>query len=361
MVKSAYIHIPFCKKKCNYCTFVSYENLIYKKEYIDALEEEIKFFYKDDKLDTLYFGGGTPSLLDIEDIKKILDIFNFDEDPEITIEINPETVDKNYLLELYNSGINRLSFGVQDFNDKILKNIGRIHTSKKAEEVIIIAQDIGFKNINLDLIYGLPQQTKQMFLYSLQKAFDLEVQHISFYGLKIDEGCYFYSHPPKNLPSEDMQADYYISAINQCRENGFEHYEISNFSKKGFNSRHNLNYWNNNYYYGFGVAASGYEDNIRYYNESSLKNYIINPCKRAGFDILSKDNQLEEEIFLGFRKMEGIDVEKINQKYGIDFELKYKEIIKKYINSHILKTLKGYKFSLKGALVSNVILADFLC
>ena len=268
MVKSAYIHIPFCKRKCNYCTFVSYPKIELKTQYIQALLNEIKNCYQGETLKTIYFGGGTPSLLQIEDIDKLLNIFRTEKNCEITLEINPETVDEKYLADLRRIGVNRLSIGVQDFNDDILKIIGRGHTSQTAIDAVKTAQNVGFDNISIDLIYGLPSQTLKGFETSLNKAFELNIQHISLYGLKIENGCYFYKNPPKNLPDDDAQAKYYLKAIEFCKQNGFEHYEISNFAIKGFESKHNLNYWNNENYYGFGLSASGYERNIRYYNET---------------------------------------------------------------------------------------------
>lgn len=361
MIKSAYIHIPFCKRKCNYCTFVSYPNLDFVSDYIKALSFEIENLYQNENLETIYFGGGTPSLLGLSHFEKVLSLLNFDKNTEVTVEINPETVDKNYLIGLKNIGVNRLSVGIQDFSDDILELIGRGHTAKTACEIVNTAQEVGFDNISVDLIYGLPSQTKTMFENSLRKAVLLGVQHISLYGLKIEDGCKFSQDCPKNLPSDDNQAEYYLSAINICEENGFEHYEISNFSKKNRHSKHNLKYWNNENYYGFGVSASGYEKNIRYYNEVDLKKYIQNPLKKIHQDILTEQNQLEEEIFLGFRKICGINVSQINKKYGINFEKKYKEPLEKYLNTHILKTIDGYKLSKEGILVSNLILSEFLC
>ena len=210
------------------------------------------------------------------------------------------------------------------------------------------------------MIYGLPNQTLKNFENSLNLAFELNILHISLYGLKIEDGCYFSKNMPKNLPTEDMQADYYMKAIELCTQNGFEHYEVSNFAKKGFYSRHNLNYWNNENYYGFGLSASGYEGNIRYYNETNLEKYINSPLTKSHQDILTKQQQMEEEIFLGFRKCDGINVSAINNKYGIDFEKDYKEPLKKYLGTHILKTNTGYKLSTEGILLSNIILSEFL-
>ena len=376
MVESVYIHIPFCKRKCNYCTFVSYPKLDLRQKYINALFTEIKNRYRGEELNTIYFGGGTPSLLAINDIKKILKCFNTfiqssvshknrrsgfaSAKTEITVEINPETVDENYLSNLRKIGVNRLSIGIQDFNDDILKIIGRGHTSQTAIDVVKTAQNVGFDNISVDLIYGLPNQTLRGFETSLNKAFELGIQHISLYGLKIENGCYFYKNPPKNLPDDDAQAKYYLKAIELCKQNGFEHYEISNFALKGFESKHNLNYWDNENYYGFGLSASGYEGNIRYYNETDLIKYIENPLKKLKEDFLTLNQQMEEEIFLGFRKSEGINITELNSKYDVDFEKMFEHPLKKYSGTYIIKTKNGYKLSDDGFLVSNIILSEFL-
>lgn len=361
MVKNAYIHIPFCKQKCNYCSFVSFPKLAKQDEYIDALTREIKYFYNGEQLNTLYIGGGTPSVLTVENIKKLLKLFRFDDKTEITLEANPETVTKEYLIELKQSGVNRLSFGCQTFNPNILKIIGRKHTPQQVRECVKSAQDTGVCNINLDLIYGLPTQTVNEFEKDLNNALSLGIQHISLYGLKIDEGCYFYKNPPENLPDNDTQADMYLKAIEILTSNGFKHYEISNFALENYHSKHNINYWNNNSYYGFGVSAHGYTGKIRYYNTDNLDIYITNPIKHEEENILTKQEQLEEEIFLGFRKMNGINTKEINKKYSIDFENKYKDILKKYLSyGHITKTNEGYCLSNEGILVSNTILSEFL-
>lgn len=363
MAQSAYIHIPFCKSKCKYCSFVSYatDNDEQKKQYVTSLIKEIQHFYKNEPLKTLYLGGGTPSLLNVEEIKKIFKCFNFENNYEATIEINPETVDFDYLKSLDEIGINRISIGIQSFNDKILKNIGRIHSAQKAEEIIVLAQKAGFKNISTDFIYGLPNQTLEDFVSDLKTAINHKVQHISLYGLKIEENCYFYSHLPENLPDDDNQADMYISAIETFERHGYNHYEISNFALESYESKHNLNYWNDAEYYGFGAAAHGYINEKRYANFKDLNTYSTNFKNKEEEITLSTKEQLEETIFLGFRKGTGIDVKKINNKFQIDFEKKYKNILIKYTNSnHLIKTPNGYKLSNEGFLVSNVILSEFL-
>lgn len=361
MTKNVYIHIPFCKSKCKYCSFVSYPKLELKDEYIKALVKEIKHSYKGELANTIYFGGGTPSLLKEEEFAQILNLFNTNYKTEITVELNPETITLNYLKNLKKTGINRLSFGCQTFNDEILKIIGRRHNSKDVENTVNYARNAGFDNINLDFIYGLPEQNIYDFEKDLKQAIKIGVEHISLYGLKIDENCYFAEHPPSNLPNDDAQAEMYLKAIEILTHNNFLHYEISNFAKQGYQSKHNLNYWDNSTYYGFGAAAHGYENEIRYYNASDLDEYIKNPLRHKHTHKLSIQEQLEEEIFLGFRKMAGINIEKINKKFNIDFSEKYSAIINKYISYKFLKeTNVGYSLTNDGILISNTILAEFL-
>lgn len=332
-----------------------------KEEYLRALKGEIQTHYKGEELKTLYFGGGTPSVLTVEEFSEIIELFNLTEGCEVTTELNPETMNLEYLSGLRHAGVNRVSFGCQAFDDGILKNIGRRHSADCVKQVVKFAKDAGFENISLDFIYGLPKQSLEGFERDLNTALGLGVQHISLYGLKIDEGCYFYEHAPKNLPDEDMQADMYLKAIEVLTTAGFEHYEISNFAQNGYQSRHNLNYWDNNSYYGFGVAAHGYEDGVRYFNTTSIDEYLKNPMKHKSQHILSKQEKLEEAIFLGFREMKGIDISKINLRFGIDFDNKYKEIVKKYVHyGYLERTDVGYRLSDSGILVSNVILAEFL-
>lgn len=373
MIKNAYIHIPFCKSKCNYCSFVSYPTLELKEGYLNALISQIKIEYKGESMETLYFGGGTPSILSVTEFEKLLSMFNLAKDAEITAEINPEGVDEDYLRGLKKVGINRISIGSQTLDDKILKTIGRRHNSQRIKDVVNKAKAVGFGNLSLDLIYGLPEQNLVGFEKDLKTVVDLNVQHVSLYGLKIEEGCYFYKNLPNALPDSDLQADMYLKAIEMLKNAGFEHYEISNFAKKGFESKHNLNYWQNNTYYGFGCSASGYiypppqpshlkeGGSIRYTNESALKKYIANPTEKSSQDVLSNQEILEEAIFLGLRKMSGINIQEINDKFGIDFEQKYSKIIDQYLKTgHLIQTEKGYALSVDGILVSNEILAEFI-
>lgn len=361
MVKSAYIHIPFCRQKCHYCSFVSFPILERKGQYLNSLRQQIEQEYNGEALDTLYFGGGTPSLLTVCELESLLNLFTLQDDAEVTIEVNPETVNGEYFQKLAATRVNRLSIGAQSFDDKILRAIGRRHKSMDVFRVVDEARATGFKNISLDFIYGLPQQSLESFLGDLNQAVSLGVEHISLYGLKIEDGCFFYRQPPKNIADDELQAQMYLGAIGLLVQNGFEHYEISNFARSGKYSRHNVNYWKNQEYYGFGLAAHGYVHGVRFSNQMNFSSYCSDPCKKEFSQKLSEQERLEEEIFLGFRLADGIDVNKINEKFNINFEQKYKNILAKYLPSGYLTAENGvYRLSDKGFLVSNYILADFI-
>ena len=361
MTESVYIHIPFCRQKCRYCSFVSFPDFAKKDEYLKTLTKNILSEYRGELIKTLYFGGGTPSLLSCNEIASIIGLFNLTPDAEVTLEINPETVDEKYLSNLKNTRVNRLSIGAQTFNNKILEIIGRKHKAEDVLKTVKTAQKLGFDNISLDFIYGLPEQTLNSFAEDLQKAAGLGIQHISLYGLKIDEGCYFYKNPPKNIADEDLQADMYLKAIEVLEKNGFEHYEISNFARDGKFSRHNVNYWECGEYYGFGVSAHGYVNGVRYSNTKNLRDYISKPHTYTEQHILTQQEKLEENIFLGLRLKKGINLTEINKNFGIDFEKKYSEILKKYTSANLLNLNNNIlSFTPKGFLLSNYILSDFL-
>lgn len=359
MPTSVYIHIPFCRRKCNYCTFASYSDLQLIDEYVLALTSEISQRYKGENLKTLYIGGGTPSLLPAGHLKKLISLFNYKNNAEITCEANPENLSYDWLSETFQNGVNRLSLGVQSFDDKILKIIGRKHTVKAAFDAIFNARKAGFKNINVDLIYGLPTQTMPDLSTSVITACELGVEHISSYGLKIEDGSYFAKNPPEKLPDEDMQADMYLKLIELTKKYGYKHYEISNFAKTGYESKHNLTYWKGENYYGFGCAASGFEGNLRYSHARTIPEYLKGPVLLTEKEFLTDEILLEEAVFLGLRKADGIDINKINKRFSIDFEKKYAKILKKY-EKYFIKTDVGYAFSDEGFLISNYILSDFI-
>lgn len=361
MIEHAYIHIPFCLRKCNYCAFVSGLNLKNKNLYMDVLLYEIKNRYKGELLKTLYIGGGTPSLLEAYEIKKIIECFNFKENCEITLEVNPETVNNDKFNQIKDTGINRISLGVQSFDNNILKIIGRNHFQKDILSAVDIIKKCGFNNISIDLIYGLPAQTLEVFKTDIDKALQLDIQHISTYGLKIEDNSYFGKNPPENVPNDEIQAEMFNYLCNKLKENNFIHYEISNFAKKSFESKHNCAYWLNKNYYGFGLNASGYENKTRYRNLSSFAQYLINPLEKEEETILNLQEILEEEIFLGLRLNQGINISRINQKYNIDFEKKYFSTIKKYTNLGLLEINNNCcQLTEKGFLLSNEIMCEFI-
>ena len=361
MIEHAYIHIPFCKRKCHYCSFVSGIDIKEQFAYINALKSEIKQRYKNEKLKTIYFGGGTPSLLDSELLKEILSLFSYSKDSEITIEVNPETATTKKISEIKQAGFDRISLGVQTFSDDILKLIGRKHSQYTIYEAIENIKNCGFKNISIDLIYGLPNQTKELFKDDLKKATELDIQHISTYGLKIEEDSYFGKHIPTNLPNDEEQAEMFLLLCDFLKENGFEHYEISNFAKKGYRSNHNCAYWKNKNYYGFGLNASGYEENIRYKNTSDFEAYLQNPLLKEDEETLSNQETMENEIFLALRLKEGVNIKELNKKYSINFEEKYNKIIKKYTNLNLLQIdANNCSLTEKGILLSNNIMSEFL-
>ncbi len=360
MARSVYIHVPFCKQKCKYCSFVSFTNTDKILGYAFSLLKEIDTNYNGEELKTLYFGGGTPSLVEPTYVKKIINKFNLASDCEITFEINPDDAKLEYLKSLQELGINRLSFGSQTFDNEILKLIGRRHRAEQTLEAVKLAKEAGFTNISLDLIYGLPNQTLEILKKDLEIITAIGIQHISTYGLKIEEESYWGKFPPENIPDDDMQADMYLE-INETLENsGYKRYEISNFALEGYESRHNLNYWNNEEYYGFGVAAHGYIDGVRYSNYCTLDEYLNNPAQHAKGHIQTEQEKLEEEIFLGLRKESGVNTTKILEKFGVNFGDKYNNILKRFIPKYIEKTPQGYKLTLEGILLSNNILAEFL-
>lgn len=360
MPKNCYVHIPFCSSKCNYCSFVSFPCLEKMTGYVFSLLKEISENYNCEPLETLYIGGGTPSLLSVDLLSKLIKKFNFAQGAEITIEVNPEDVSREKIESYLKIGINRISMGVQSLDDNILKICGRRHSAQKALEAIDVISTTGCRNLSVDLIYGLPEQTLEGFLNDTKRLMGCPITHISLYGLKIEDNSAFALKTPKNLPDDDAQADMYIEVCDLLQKNGFLQYEISNFAKDGYSSKHNLNYWNNNEYYGFGVAAHGYVDGFRYYNTSSIDDYMAKPHVAEYAHHVTVQEALEEEIFLGMRRSSGINILDVNSKYGIDFEKKYESVLKKFDEEFIKRENNRISFASKGFMLSNVILSEFI-
>ncbi|MBI5700407.1 radical SAM family heme chaperone HemW [Candidatus Saganbacteria bacterium] len=344
-INSIYIHIPFCKQKCSYCDFVSYagkDDLIDK--YVDALCEEIStpssflLLGKGENAEqseasggTIYFGGGTPTLLKPKHFEKIIKALtpSLRSSPlplgeglgvralEVTIETNPGTVDKEYLVELRKLGINRISFGAQSFNEKHLKLLGRIHDSKQIFNAVEDARAAGFDNLSLDLIFAIPDQTLDEWKEDLRAATSLCPEHVSTYNLQIELGTPLFdrvSHHALRITSEDLDADMYEYSIEQLTANGFRHYEISNFAKPGFECQHNINYWKMRNWIGIGAGAHSHVNGNRWNNTGSVEEYISTPSCLAKLDILPLDKGEKksggEVIFMGLRLLEGLDISK---------------------------------------------------
>ncbi|MFH0702791.1 MAG: radical SAM family heme chaperone HemW [bacterium] len=321
-LNSLYIHVPFCKDKCYYCDFLSFtDKNDYIEAYIASLVKEIyqnSLNYKDIELKSIYIGGGTPSLLEIKNFEQIFsEIYSFFKilnNVEITVEVNPGTIDKEYLKNLRLLGINRLSIGIQSFDESLLRLLNRKHNKKQAIQAVISAKEADFENISVDLIYGLPNQNIKIWEETLNLAANLEIKHISAYGLKIEENTEFGRNMPENIPDDELTVQMYLKAIDILANYGFNHYEISNFSKSGYESKHNLSYWNNEEYLGLGLSAHGYVNGIRYSNSRNLKEYINNSLKKNFLHTVTSQEAVEEAIFLGLRLIQGINIEKFNKR-----------------------------------------------
>ena len=318
MIKSAYIHIPFCNQICSYCDFCKlYYNKKWINDYLSSLDNEIKTIYKGDLLDTIYIGGGTPSCLDIDDLNKLFSILsnlNISKDYEFTIECNIEDICEEKLLLFKKNKINRLSIGIQTFNDKYLKYLNRSYKSDIIFDKISMAKKY-FDNINVDLIYALKNQTIEELKDDLNKIINLDVSHISYYSLMIENNTKLHIDNTKEIDS-DLDYEMY-KTIDDLLSDKYNRYEVSNYCKTGYESRHNLNYWLNNEYYGFGLSAASYIGNKRINNTKNLFKYMNNEYKSEE-EVLSKEDKIKYELILGFRLVNGINKEQFYNKYNMD-------------------------------------------
>ncbi len=331
MIRSCYIHIPFCESICSYCDFCK---MLYQKKlvdsYLDQLEKEIISIYQGEVLKTIYIGGGTPSCLSdsqLERLFSIISILRREDDVEITIEGNIEstTIEKLLLYKKY--GVNRLSFGIESTCSENLSFLERNFSKKKTEEVIATARELGFSNINLDLMYALPGENIEMVISDLSFLLSLEVEHISTYSLMIEDHTKLGINGVKNI-SEDIDFTMYETISKILKENDYDHYEISNFCKKGYYSRHNMCYWNNEEYYGFGLGACSYIRDRRISNTRSFTDYMMGHYQKE-VEIVNKRDQMEYEILLNLRKKEGISLLKFQDKY-------YEKLKKLYDYSNLI-------------------------
>ncbi len=375
-----YIHIPFCVQKCLYCDFVSGPASIkIKNDYVNLLLKEIEMAADKTKsfvVDTIFIGGGTPSVLDADWTEQILcklkEGFALTKDCECTIEVNPGTVDLKKLKTYHEIGINRLSIGLQSCNDNELKALGRIHNYNAFEETYQAARKAGFRNINIDLMSSIPEQTEESFIHSLKKVVALNPEHISVYSLIVEEGTPFYEMDLK-LPNEDAERQIYYQTGKILKEHGYEQYEISNYAKSGMECKHNIRYWQCDEYIGFGVAAASYFNGVRWKNTENINKYLKymqNVSANSALDhsdfccekeLLTKKDMISEFMFMGLRMNKGISETEFMRRFGCTPEDEYGEIIDKHIKNSLLQNIDGcIRLTDKGRDICNYIMADFL-
>lgn len=376
MIRSAYVHIPFCEHICYYCDF----NKVFLKgqpvhDYLQALEQEIIMTMREhptEALETIFVGGGTPTALNEKQLSYLCEIItnnlSVNDQLEFTFEANPGDLTREKLQILKDAGVNRISLGVQTFNDELLKKIGRVHRVRDVFRSIEEIKRMGFENISIDLIFSLPGQSIDDFKQTLNEAFSLEIPHYSGYSLIIEPKTVFYNLMKKGklpTPGEDIEAEMYEILMNKMEKHGFHQYEISNFSKQGYESRHNLTYWNNNEYYGFGAGAHSYLEGFRRSNAGPLKKYI-NHIAAGELPILeenkvTKSGQMEEEMFLGLRKTEGVSIGRFINKFGTNpLELFDQELKRLVRNQWLAVSDQQIYLTKRGRLLGNEVFQAFL-
>lgn len=359
-MKSLYIHIPFCKSICSYCDFAKmFYNEPIVLSYLEELSNEVNNYYKQDRLETIYIGGGTPSILNKKELNKLFSItneLNMKPNYEFTIEANITDINEDFLKLCKNNKVNRLSIGIETINDKFYKLLNRENNIEDIKNKILLAKKY-FSNINIDLMYAFPNETMEDLKCDLDFFKSLDVEHISIYSLIIEENTKLYIDGIKPI-SEELDREMYYYIIDYLENIGYKHYEISNFSKEGLESRHNLNYWNNLNYYGFGLGASGYIENTRYTNTRGITSYLKGNYKIYE-EKLDKNKMMEEELICGLRKMKGISKKTFKEKFSIDIRDVFN--IDDLINKGLLIEEDNYIYIPKDKLyVSNNILLNFI-
>lgn len=408
---SIYLHIPFCVRKCKYCDFLSYaasENEI--EAYVDLLINEIEkqsLFYKDFQVISIFVGGGTPSILEGKLLERLLNTvksrFNLAQKPEITVEVNPDTVTRDKLLSYLNAGVNRLSIGLQSTDDDELRTLGRIHDYRTFLNAYELARKSGFKNINVDLISAIPSQSCDSYQKTLEKITELGPEHISAYSLIVEEGTWFYGHYSElAFPTEDEDRQMYELTAKVLSDNGYHRYEISNYAKDGFECIHNKRYWTRGNYVGFGLGAASLVDEVRWSNKRTMKDYAATVTEgaeksgdyaaaimaqaeqhdnknaaaalqtdsmnlhsariRFGEDIqyLTKNEQMEEFMFLGLRLTEGVERAEFKKKFGVPIEDVYDKVLEKMQKEKLLTVDEHIRLTPYGTDISNYVMSEFM-
>ena len=368
---SAYVHIPFCTQICFYCDF---SKVFIKNQPVDAyLDHLIQEFRREEitHLRTLYIGGGTPTALTadqlaylLKELTKSLDLSQME---ELTIEANPGDLDPDKIAVLKDSQVNRVSLGVQTFDNKMLKKIGRSHQEQDIYDNIRHLKQAGFDNISIDLIYALPGQTMDQVKENVAKAIDLDIPHMSLYSLILENHTVFMNRMRRGklpLPKEELEAEMFEYIIEELEKGGFEHYEISNFSKPGFESRHNLVYWDNAEYYGLGAGASGYVDGIRYKNHGPIRHYLeaVEAGKaRITEEYLTLEEKMEEELFLGLRKKTGVSKARFEEKFGVSFDQRYGQVVASLTEQGLLvPDDKQVRMTKRGLFLGDTVAEKFI-
>ena len=368
---SAYVHIPFCTQICYYCDF---SKVFIKNQPVDAYLEHLiqeTRSYEIGKLRTLYIGGGTPTALSAQQLAYLLTelpkVMDLSEVEEFTIEANPGDLDPDKIAVLKDSQVNRVSLGVQTFDNKMLKKIGRSHQEQDIYDNIRHLKQAGFDNISIDLIYALPGQTMDQVKENVAKAIDLDIPHMSLYSLILENHTVFMNRMRRGklpLPKEELEAEMFEYIIEELEKAGFEHYEISNFSKPGFESRHNLVYWDNAEYYGLGAGASGYVDGIRYKNHGPIRHYLeaIEAGKaRITEEHLTLEEKMEEELFLGLRKKTGVSKARFEEKFGVSFDQRYGQVVASLTEQGLLvPDDKQVRMTKRGLFLGDTVAEKFI-
>ena len=368
---SAYVHIPFCTQICYYCDF---SKVFIKNQPVDAYLEHLiqeTRSYEIGKLRTLYIGGGTPTALSAQQLAYLLTelpkVMDLSEVEEFTIEANPGDLDPDKIAVLKESQVNRVSLGVQTFDNKMLKKIGRSHQEQDIYDNIRHLKQAGFDNISIDLIYALPGQTMDQVKENVAKAIDLDIPHMSLYSLILENHTVFMNRMRRGklpLPKEELEAEMFEYIIEELEKAGFEHYEISNFSKPGFESRHNLVYWDNAEYYGLGAGASGYVDGIRYKNHGPIRHYLeaVEAGKaRITEEHLTLEEKMEEELFLGLRKKTGVSKARFEEKFGISFDQRYGQVVASLTEQGLLvPDDKQVRMTKRGLFLGDTVAVKFI-
>ena len=368
---SAYVHIPFCTQICYYCDF---SKVFIKNQPVDAYLEHLiqeTRSYEIGKLRTLYIGGGTPTSLSAQQLAYLLTelpkVMDLSEVEEFTIEANPGDLDPDKIAVLKDSQVNRVSLGVQTFDNKMLKKIGRSHQEQDIYDNIRHLKQAGFDNISVDLIYALPGQTMDQVKENVAKAINLDIPHMSLYSLILENHTVFMNRMRRGklpLPKEELEAEMFEYIIEELEKAGFEHYEISNFSKPGFESRHNLVYWDNAEYYGLGAGASGYVDGIRYKNHGPIRHYLeaVEAGKaRITEEHLTLEEKMEEELFLGLRKKTGVSKARFEEKFGVSFDQRYGQVVASLTEQGLLvPDVKQVRMTKRGLFLGDTVAEKFI-